>query len=97
MVAEAEAAQGPWALIHHNLTGMAQPSPQWAATAYTDPHSGKSFVYAFNWIRETDAAALNVRGWAPPHPHALLWGREGRCPALRGCFSGGFLEDRWWT
>ena len=33
MVAEAAAPQGPWGLVHHNLTGMAQPSPQWAARA----------------------------------------------------------------
>ena len=29
MVAEARHPQGPWDLVRHNLTGMAQPSPQW--------------------------------------------------------------------
>lgn len=63
MVAEATNPAGPWALIHHNLTGMAQPTPQWAATTYVDDSDGKTYVFAFNWIRETDAAALN---WVGP-------------------------------
>eukprot|EP01047_Picozoa_sp_COSAG01_P048033 COSAG01_NODE_4643_length_4856_cov_13.233971_2_plen_317_part_00 len=60
MVAEAAHPRGPWALVHHNLTGMAQPSPQWAATVFID--GGATYVYAFNWIRQTDAAALNWVG-----------------------------------
>ena len=42
---------------------MAQPSPQWAATTYVDDTDQKTYVFAFNWIRETDAAALN---WVGP-------------------------------
>jgi beta-xylosidase len=67
MVAESVEPQGPWSLVHHNLTGMAQPTPQWAATTYLDT-DGKTYVFAFNWIRETDAAALNWIG--PQHPVA---------------------------
>ena len=62
MVAEAAAPQGPWGLVHHNLTGMAQPTPQWAATTFVDGADGRTYVFAFNWIRETDAAALNWVG-----------------------------------
>ena len=62
MVAEALQPAGPWQLIHHNLTGMAQPSPQWAATTFVDT-DGRTYMFAFNWIRETDAAALN---WVGP-------------------------------
>ena len=51
-------------VIHHNLTGMAQPSPQWAATTYVDD-DGRTYIFAFNWIREVDAAALNWIG--PKH------------------------------
>ena len=63
MVAEAAQPQGPWALVQHNLTGMAKPTPQWAATTFVDDAGdGKTYVFAFNWIRETDAAALNWVG-----------------------------------
>jgi beta-xylosidase len=64
MVAESLEPQGPWSLVHHNLTGMAQPTPQWAATTFVDT-DGKTYIFAFNWIRETDAAALNWIG--PQH------------------------------
>ena len=49
-------------MIHHNLTGMAQPSPQWAATTYVDDDA-RTYVFAFNWIREVDSVALN---WVGP-------------------------------
>ena len=62
MVAEAVQPSGPWALIAHNLTGMDQPSPQWAATTFVDD-DGRTYIFAFNWVRETDAAALN---WVGP-------------------------------
>ena len=55
MVAEAARAEGPWALIRHNLTGMAQPTPQWAATTFVD-EDGRTYIFAFNWIREVAAA-----------------------------------------
>lgn len=63
MVAEAQNPAGPWSLIRHNLTGMAKPTPQWAATTYVDDSDGKTYIFAFNWIRETDSAALN---WVGP-------------------------------
>jgi hypothetical protein len=61
MVAEATAAAGPWALVKNNLTQMENPSPQWAATSYVDD-DGKTYIFASNWIQETDAAALNWIG-----------------------------------
>jgi xylan 1,4-beta-xylosidase len=68
LAAEAPAASGPWALIRHNLTSMG-PTPQnphgrinWAPTVFTDPPSGKTFIFASNWIQECDAAALNWVG-----------------------------------
>ena len=69
MVAEAAAPAGPWKLLRHNLSYMNQPEPraasaapgpQWAATTFVD--DGRTFIFACNWIQETDAAALNWIG-----------------------------------
>lgn len=64
LIAEAAEASGPWAMIRHNLTMMGKPdaSPQWAATTFVDPQDGRTFIYADNWIQETDSAALNWVG-----------------------------------
>eukprot|EP00966_Prymnesium_polylepis_P054205 1253054-Prymnesium_polylepis.4 len=61
LVAEASAPDGPWTLLAHNLTGMSEPSPQWAATTFVDK-DGRTYIFACNWIQETDAAALNWVG-----------------------------------
>jgi beta-xylosidase len=60
MVAEAAQPQGPWALVPHNLSGMAQPSPQWAATTYVDTDA-RTYIFAFNWIRCGDTLILRSR------------------------------------
>ena len=67
LIAEAAAAAGPWALVLHNLTYMNSPppdappaaalGPQWAATTYEA--NGHTYIFAANWIQESDAAALN--------------------------------------
>ena len=75
MIAEAEQAAGPWAIIRHNLTKMSSSlirgetghpaGPQWAATTFRDT-DGKTYIFANNWIQECDAAALNWIGERRP-------------------------------
>eukprot|EP01065_Artemidia_motanka_P010280 TRINITY_DN15426_c0_g1_i1.p1 TRINITY_DN15426_c0_g1~~TRINITY_DN15426_c0_g1_i1.p1 ORF type:complete len:669 (+),score=171.33 TRINITY_DN15426_c0_g1_i1:46-2007(+) len=60
LVAESTDAEGPWKLIKHNLTGMANP-PQYAASVFHDA-DGRLLVYASNWIRRVSEDGLSFTG-----------------------------------
>ena len=63
LVAEAVAPEGLWTLLPHNLTGMSDPSPQWAATTFVD--KGRTFVFAANWIQaRSDWVEWGAVGWS---------------------------------
>ena len=72
-IAEAPTAEAPWRVLRHNLTGMTDNttvSPRrWVrdyaahgASTFVDPASGRTYVYANEWIQGCDSDGLNWIG-----------------------------------